>query len=118
MNKIILTGVRDLATDQKIEPQTDYAVILTAQRISEEFEDQDSDDEQVVKYRLKVSHIEQIYNLKSSEEVKVKEKKFTLSQQMRFGVERRVQEYEGFMKWALANLDKLCDEYLETLKNE
>jgi hypothetical protein len=30
MNKIVLLNVRDLATDEKIDPQTDYGIFLIA----------------------------------------------------------------------------------------
>lgn len=116
MNKIVLLNVRDLATDEKIEPQVDYGIFLIAQRISEEKEDQDSDDNPVIKYRLKVDRIDQVINLKTKEEVKAKQK-MTSSQRQRLAVERELgtTEYDYFMKWLLAKIPALCDEYKETL---
>jgi glucan phosphorylase len=112
MNKIILLGLRDLATEEKIEPMTDYGIFLIGQRVSEELEDQDSDDKPVSKYRIKIERIDSIMNLKTKSEIKF-EKGKSPSQKMRYLVETKTQSYDDFMKWALGNIDRLCEEYLE-----
>lgn len=112
MNKIVLLGVRDLATEETIKPQTDYAISLIAQRISEESEDQDSDDNPVIKYRLKVDHIELIQEIGTSNEVKF-EKGKSPSEKQRFAITRQTgdDEYQPFMAWLLVKIPDLIDEY-------
>lgn len=114
MNKIVLLGIRDLATDETIDPQTDYGIFLIAQRISVENEDQDSDYEPVKKYRLKVERIESVMNLKTKAEVKF-EKGKTKSQKWRFIVEKEVGDYDGLMDWLIANQNKVIELYKESL---
>ena len=112
MNKIVLLGVRDLATDEKLKPQTDYAISLIAQRISEEKEDQDSDDNQVIKYRLKVDHVELIQEIGTSNEIKF-EKGKSPSEKQRFAIIKDLgdDEYQAFMSWLLLKIPSLTEEY-------
>jgi hypothetical protein len=112
MNKIILLGLRDLATDENLESQTDYGVFLVAQRVSEEKEDQDSDDEPVIKYRLRIDHIDSITKLGQTKEIKF-EKGRSPSEKQRFVIinELGVDEYEPFMNWLLLKIPGLAEEY-------
>jgi len=112
LNKIVLLGLRDLFTEEKIEPQTDYGLFLIAQRVSEEKEDSESDDESVIKYRLKIDHIDYAINLKTSKEFGTS-KGYTPSQKQRFAIEREVgsDDYESMMNWLLGKIPGLAEEY-------
>lgn len=115
MNKIVLVGLRDIKTDEKIEPNIDYGVFLVASRISEEkmdtFTDEEPDD---IKYKLKISHIDNIVALKDAKEVKFKSGQSD-SQKWRWIVEQKTGEYNHFMQWMFANQDKIIESYLDTL---
>ena len=113
MNKIILTGIRDIKTDETIEANKDYGIFLVASRISEEKMDSQSDDEfDDIKYRLKVSHLDSIVDLKENKNIK-HEKGMTKSQKLRWIVEQELGEYEAFMDWLLANQAKIFEMYKE-----
>jgi len=115
MNKIVLTGVRNIATDDKIKPQRDYGIYLIAERISEEKID---NEENCYKYRLKVSQIEALEDLNESKKVEInKEIPKTKSQIWRFIVEKELGEYDAFMDWQVVNQDRLFDEYREQTYN-
>ena len=116
MNKIVLLGIRDLATDETIEPQTEYGLFLIAERISEEKEDQHSNDEPVKKYRLKVDRIDSVMNLKTKSEIKI-EKGKTKSQKWRFIVEKEIGDYDSLMDWLIANQNKIFEMYKEDLSS-
>jgi len=112
LNKIILLGLRDLFTEETIEPQTDYGLFLIAQRISEEKEDSNSDDDSVIKYRLKIDHIDYAINLKTGKEFSTA-KGYTPSQKQRFAIEKEVgkDDYEKMMNWLLNKIPSLAEEY-------
>lgn len=119
MNKIVLLGMRDIATDENIEAGKDYLLSLMAQRISEEKMDSNSDDENDgIKYRMKVSHLEQILEVGNSKELKF-EKGKSPSQKQRWVIESQlgVDQYEPFMRWLLTKMDYLINKYEETAKN-
>ncbi len=109
MNKIILTGVRNIATDDKIKPMRDYGIYLIAERISEEKID---NEENCYKYRLKVSELQALEDLGESKPVKIKDGK-SQSQKFRFMIESELGEYDNFMNWLMANSMRLFDEYRE-----
>jgi len=103
MNKIILTGLRDLKTTEEFLPQKEYGIFLIAERISEEKMDTFSDeapDEK--KYRLKISHVQDILDLKEKKNIKF-EKGKSPSQKQRYLIENELgeTEYEFFMAWLL-----------------
>jgi len=112
VNKIVLLNVRELHTEEDIKPQNDYGIFLVAQRISEELEDQDSDDKQVKKFRLKVERIDSVVDLKTGINLKV-EKGSSPSQKQRFSIERELgkDEYDAFMAYLITKIPQLCDEY-------
>jgi predicted transcriptional regulator len=114
MNKIVLLNVRELMTDNIILPQADYKIEMTAQRVSEEKEDQDSDDEPVIKYRLKVVTIDDITCLKDGVKLNIGNGK-TSSQKQKFFIDRELgkDSYNDFMKWLLPQIPRLCEEYRE-----
>ncbi len=65
MNKIILTGIRDLQTDDILDEQTDYGIFLIASMIEKTYPCTHSDEEKdQVKFRLKVERIDSIIDLK------------------------------------------------------
>lgn len=106
--KIVLTGLRDLQTDDNILSQRDYGIFLVASLLSEE---KYADDDEI-KYKLKISHIQSIDDLKEHKQVKF-ENKQTPSQKLRWVVEQELGEYENFINWLLANQDKIFDMYRE-----
>ena len=111
--------MRDIATDENIEAGKDYLLSLMAQRISEEKMDSNSDDENDgIKYRMKVSHLEQILEVGNSKELKF-EKGKSPSQKQRWVIESQlgVDQYEPFMRWLLTKMDYLINKYEETAKN-
>jgi hypothetical protein len=115
MNKIILTGVRDIKTDEKIKAGKDYVFSLLAQRISEELIDSNSDEEtDGVKYRCKVLSLEQILEVGTSDPVKF-EKGKSPSQKQRFIIEGELgtDMYEPFMSWLLGKIPVLCEKFRE-----
>lgn len=111
MNKIVLTGLRDLPTDDYLEPQTDYGIFLVAQRISEEKMD---DEEDCFKYRLKMLYVDSLVDLKTSKELKF-EKGNSPSQKQRFRISQNLGEdcYDGMMAYLMSRMDELCEDYKE-----
>jgi hypothetical protein len=112
--KIVLTGLRDLSTDDKIMSQRDYGIFLVASLLSEE---KYADDDEI-KYKLKISHIQSIDDLKEHKQVKFENKR-TPSQKLRWVIINKLgseDEYESFLKFLMCNMDKLTDEYIENLK--
>lgn len=113
MNKIILTGIRDLETDEVLPPQTDFKITLIAERISEEKMDTYSDsDTEETKYRLKVSSIQSIEHLLGDKKVEVKYGR-TPSQKWRWLVEQNIGDYDKFMGWMLSHPEIIFNEYQE-----
>lgn len=113
MKRISLLGTRDLHTDEEIKPQRDYGIFLVASRISEE----KTDDENEIKYKLKISHIQELIDLQENREVKF-EKGKSPSQKLRFLIESNLgdEEYENFIKYIMGRIDELCDNYRENNK--
>ena len=119
MHKIILLGLRDINTDETIKPQTRYGIFLEAERLSEERMDTFSDSEtEQYKYKLKISHIEQIMDLGAGKELKI-EKGRTPSQKLRFIIENKLgtEEYKYFMNYLMSRIDGLTEDYVESLNN-
>jgi len=117
MNKIILTGVRNIKTDETIEANKDYGIFLVASRLSEEKMDTFSDEEKdEVKYKLKVSHIDSITDLKEHKELKFKDGQ-TPSQKWRYIVECELGEYENFMAWQMAHATEIFEMYREDIND-
>jgi hypothetical protein len=113
-NQIILTGVRNLITDDTLKPQRDYLIELVAERISEEKMDTFSDSEtEQTKYRLKVSEIKSITDIGGTK-IEIKQGK-SLSQKWRFIVEKEAGEYEAVMNWMLSNSNTIIEMYRESL---
>ena len=112
MNKVILLGIRDLATEEEIKPQKDYGIFLVGQRISEELEDSDSDDEPVKKYRIKVERVDSVVELGDNKDIKF-EKGKSPSEKQRFAIIRELgdDEYGSFMSYLLTKIPQLCEEY-------
>ena len=118
MNKIILLGIRDLKTDEKLESNKDYGIFLVGSRLSEERMDTFSDSEtEEFKYRLKISHIDSIVDLKEHKDLKV-EKGKSPSQKLRFLINANLgeEEYESMINYLMSHIDGLCEDYRETLK--
>jgi len=113
MNKIKLFGKSNLATDDFIKANRDYGIFLIASRISEE----KPDDEDYFVYRLKISHIESINDLKESKKIEFKNGQ-SPSQKLRFIIEQNLgqDEYENMMGYLLSRMDSLCDDYRENNK--
>lgn len=113
MNKLVLLGLRDVALDDNIKAGTDYEVVLTAQRISEEKMDS-NDDKEVdgIKYRLRVSHLNSITEVGASQSLVISPGK-TPSQKQRWVIinELGEDEYEPFMKWLLLKMNYLFTIY-------
>jgi hypothetical protein len=107
MNKIILVGVRSLATDEQIKPMRDYEIKLIAERISEEKID---NEDSYLKFRLKVSEISEIKELGETKPIPTV-KATTPSQILRYRVESELGTYDDFMQWLLVNTDRIFDEY-------
>ena len=115
MNKIVLLKVRDLPTEENIEPSKDYKITLIAQRKSEEKLDSNTDDEyESMKYRMEVLYIEEIIDLKTNTKIKI-EKGLTQSQKNRFVIEQYLgDEYDSFCAWWRVNeCEKACEKYRE-----
>jgi len=118
-NKIKLLNVSELKTDDKIEANTDYGILLIASRISTEipdtFDDKESKDDFV--YRLKVERIDAIYDLKKKTPIEFTHGK-TSSQKYRWRVEQKLSkdEYDYYMSWLLGKVDEHTDNYLEDIK--
>jgi len=116
MNRIILSGLRDIKTDEVVEANKDYGLLLIASRLSVETPDTFTDEEKdEQKYKMKISHLDQIIDLKTGREVKFKSGQ-SPSQKWRWIVEQKTGEYDNFMNWMLANQDRIIEMYLETLK--
>jgi hypothetical protein len=113
VNRIVLLGQRDLATDETILPQRDYGLILTASRISEEKMD---DEEDTFKYRLKILHIDNIFDLREQKQVKFNRGK-SPSQKLRWLIVERLGEadYENFIGYLMGRIDELTESYKEQL---
>jgi len=114
MPKIKLLGIRDLITDDIIEAQKDYGIFLVASRVSEE----KTDDEEELIYRLRVTHIDSITDLKDHKEVKF-EKGKSPSQKLRFRITEKLgeEDYPVFIDYLMGRIDEITDDYLETLKS-
>jgi hypothetical protein len=113
MNKIVLTGLRDLKTDEVINDQTDYGIFLIASLYAIETPAKSLDEEEV-KYKLKVERIDSIIDLKKDKQVSFTKSR-SQSQKWRFITEGKLgkEEYEPFMKWLLGNFDRISEEYIE-----
>lgn len=113
--KVSLIGQRDLEVEKPLKPQRDYGLFLIASLLStEEFVDEDIDK---VKYKLKISHIQQITDLKEKKNVEFKKGK-TSSQRMRWRVEEKLglEEYDNFMSYLQTRLEELTDDYIDNLQ--
>jgi len=113
--KITLLGLRDLETDQPLLDQRDYGIMLVGALYSTE----KLTDASQLKYRLKITHIEQIIDLKEHKEVKF-EKGKSPSQKQRWRIEEKLgkEEYENFMGWLLGKMDSLTEEYIEQMEGQ
>lgn len=117
MNKIILTGIRDIKTDEEIEAGKDYVFSLIASRISEEIMDSHSDEESDgKKYRCKIISLEQILKVGDSKEIKF-EKGKSPSQKQKYVIEGELGSdlYEQFMAWLLQRIPALCEKFRENI---
>lgn len=116
--KIILTGVRDLQTDEVIDDQTDYGIFLIASLYATEKPAKCLESEEI-KYKLKVEKIDSIINLKKDKAIKFT-KKGSPSQKWRWLTETKLgkEEYEPFMKWLLGNFDRISEEYIEYINKK
>lgn len=117
MNKIILTGIRDIKTDEEIEAGKDYVFSLIASRISEEIMDSHSDEESDgKKYRCKVISLEQILEVGKSNPIKF-EKGKSPSQKQKYVIEGELggDLYEQFMAWLLQRIPALCEKFRENI---
>lgn len=113
MNKIRLLGKSELYTEEEIKPQTEYGLFLIGSRISKE----KTDDENEIIYRLKISHIDSLVDLKVNKKIEIKDGR-TPSQKLRFRIEQNLSadDYEPFINYILSRLDGLCDDYREANK--
>jgi hypothetical protein len=84
MNKIKLTGVRNIPTDSEINENKDYAITLIASRDGVYEIDPLGEEEKSRVFHLKVDHVEHIIEI-GGHEIKFK-KGTTPSQRMRFAV--------------------------------
>ena len=115
MNTIILTGVRNIKTDDVLQPQRDYMIALVGERISEEKMDTFSDSKtEEIKYKIKISRLLQVTDIGSGEKIEVKEGK-SKSQILRFIVEKELGEYDAFIDWLIANQQTVFDLYRERI---
>jgi len=114
--RIKLLGVRELLTDEVIQPQRDYGIIMTASRISEETED---DDPEAITYKMKVLQIDSIMDLREQKPVEFGKGK-TKSQKLRFMADGKLgkEDYEAFMDYLMSRFDELSEDYLDTLNNK
>jgi len=87
--------------------------MILAQRTSEEKMDSDSDDDNDgIKYRMKILHLDSIMDLQESRQLKIKDGR-SKSQKYRWVIEQKVGDYDGYMDWLIGNADKHTEEYLE-----
>jgi hypothetical protein len=118
-NKIKLLGVRDLQSDDQIQANTDYGILLIASRISCETPDSFTDEEEKddIIYRLKIERIDAIYNLKDQQPVQFEHGR-TPSQKLRFRIETALSkdDYQPFINYLISHLDQLTEDYLESIK--
>jgi len=117
MNKIILTGLRDIKTDEVLDEQTDYGVFLIASMIEKAYPCTHSEEEKdEIKYKLKVERVDQIYDLKKKKDVEFS-KGQSPSQKLRWRITEKLgaEEYENYIGWLIANSERLTDEYIEQL---
>ena len=111
--RIKLLGVRDLITDELIQPQRDYALMLIASRISEEIED---DDPGAITYKMKCERIEALTDLRESKPVEF-EKGKTKSQKLRVMAISKLGDtsYDSFMDYLMSRFEELSDDYIELI---
>jgi len=118
-NKIKLIGVRELKTEEQIEENKDYGIVLIASLISTEvpcsFEEGEEKDNII--YKLKVSQVDAIYDLKEKKPIELQQGK-SQSQKYRFRIEQKLSkdEYDFYMSWLLSKVDEHTEEYLEDIK--
>jgi hypothetical protein len=120
MNKIILSGVRNLATEEIPKPNTDYLITLIGslkgKYTPETFDDSEQNE---ISYYLQIEKIEKLIDLKTDKEVILEEKKnkkeYTPSQKLRFAITANLGEmdYEPFMKFLMSKIDGLIEDYKE-----
>lgn len=106
MNKIKIVGIKNLPTEETIEPVTDYAITLVASLDGIFQKSTQGDETEPVIYHLKADHIALIQKLGTTKEVKF-EQGSSPSQRQRFAV----------LQWAKrkgeANPDKFYEEVIE-----
>jgi hypothetical protein len=119
MSKIKLTGVRNLTTEDKIEPQRDYAIMLIASLDGKYLPESHEEETGEPTFYLKVDRIDSIMDLKESKPVKF-EKGQTKSQILKWRVTEKLGdgEYDGFMDYITGRSDELTDDYLEFIKQK
>jgi hypothetical protein len=119
MNKIKLLGVRELLTDDNIDANKDYGILLVASRISKEIPDTFEEGESVddITYKLKVEKIDSIYDLKDKKPIDFQHGR-TSSQKYRWLIEQNLgkEEYDNFISYQMSKIDEDCDEYRDNIK--
>lgn len=113
--RLSLVGQRDLETDDFIKPQRDYSITLIGSLLStENFVDEDVDS---VKFKIKISHIENITDLKEHKEIKF-EKGKSPSQKLKWRIEEKLgeEEYQSFMSYLMTRIDEISDNYIDNLQ--
>ena len=118
MNKIKLLGVRELKTEENIEANKEYGIILIAERLSKEIPDSFTDEEEKddIIYKLKVSSIDSIYDLKDKKPIEFQHGK-SQSQKYRWLIEKNLgkEEYDSFMNYQMSKIDEDCDKYRDII---
>jgi hypothetical protein len=115
--KIKLVGVRNLNTDEIIEPQRDYGIMLIAALDGKYVPESHEQEQGEPTFYLRVDRIDSIMDLKESKQIEFQHGQ-TPSQKMRWRIEEKLgkEEYENMIGYLMGRMDELTDDYLETLK--
>jgi hypothetical protein len=114
MPKIKLTGVRNLTTDDNIEPQRDYGILLIASLDGKYLPESHEEETGEPTFYLKVERIDTIMDLKESKPVEFQKGK-SPSQKLRWRITEKLGdgEYEPFIDYLMSIIDQLTDDYIE-----
>jgi hypothetical protein len=117
MNKLILSGVRNIPTEEIPKPNQDYSITLVGALkgiyTPESFDDSEQNEKS---YYLHIERIDKIIEVNSGKEIVIEEKDkkpYTPSQKLRFAIMANLgeQDYETFMKFLMGKIDGLIEDY-------
>jgi len=115
MNTLKLIGTREIKTTENFDANKDYGILLVASRVSKEIPDSfEEDDGNEIIYKLKVSEIQSVMELRESKPIEFEHGK-TPSQKLRYVIECELgkEEYEDFMGYLMGRIGELTEDYRE-----